>query len=247
HTWGGGSDTTTVDDSLMIPGRKFADSRVLSQPILADLDQDSNIEMLVATNSSYLSCFEWDSTGATAKAERGWPQFFPDIPMAPCIADVDGAGNLEMVIQDQSGLVHLFELPGDADGASLPWPEYGHDPRNTFNVLTPRDLTDRGGPHGGRGLAFGGRATWLEVGPNPHSAISWSLFELDHQRGVRLEVFDLQGRRVRMLVDGVLEPGKYRVPWDGRKDQGARAGSGIYFFRLTIEGSSVIRKVSVVR
>ena len=45
----------------------------------------------------------------------------------------------------------------------------------------------------------------------------------------------------------VLEPGKYRVPWDGRKDQGARAGSGIYFLRLTIEGSSVIRKVSVVR
>ncbi len=50
-----------------------------------------------------------------------------------------------------------------------------------------------------------------------------------------------------MLVDGVLEPGKYRLPWDGRKDQGTRTGSGIYFLRLTIEGSSVIRKVSVIR
>jgi hypothetical protein len=48
----------------------------------------------------------------------------------------------------------------------------------------------------------------------------------------RLEVFDLQGRRVRTLADGLLPRGVTRVTWDGRDAGGFRVRRGVYFARL---------------
>jgi hypothetical protein len=48
----------------------------------------------------------------------------------------------------------------------------------------------------------------------------------------RLELFDLQGRRVRTLADGLLPRGVTRVTWDGRDASGVRVRRGMYFARL---------------
>lgn len=47
-----------------------------------------------------------------------------------------------------------------------------------------------------------------------------------------LEIFDVQGRRVRTLVNGPMPRGVYPIPWDGRNDDGTRVGSGVYLIRL---------------
>ena len=48
-----------------------------------------------------------------------------------------------------------------------------------------------------------------------------------------LEVFDVQGRRVRTLVRGQMAPGPHRVVWNGQSDSGARLAGGVYLYRLT--------------
>jgi flagellar hook assembly protein FlgD len=50
---------------------------------------------------------------------------------------------------------------------------------------------------------------------------------------VRLEIFDLAGRRVRSLASGVLPAGEVTREWDGRDDRGHGVRSGVYFVRLT--------------
>ncbi len=47
-----------------------------------------------------------------------------------------------------------------------------------------------------------------------------------------LKLYDLQGRVVRTLVDQDAAPGTFSAQWDGRSDDGARMGRGIYFARL---------------
>ena len=63
------------------------------------------------------------------------------------------------------------------------------------------------------------------------------LVDLDAPAPARLEVFDLAGRRVRTLTDGMLPSGATVVPWDGRDDDGAPARRGVYFARLTTRES----------
>ncbi len=223
-----GLDTVTVDDATLIPGRKWAATATSGQPVVGDLDDDGNLEVLIPTNAGYLACVEWDASGDSARAERGWPQLFADAPMTPIVADVNpSTDNLEMVVVDRSGFVHVLQLPGDADGAALPWPEYGHDPRNTFNATTARDLGDsqaRRGP--GPGLVSS--RPHLRIGPNPPRPVACSSFALQTQSKVTLKIYDLQGRCVRTLVNEVLPAGEYRIPWDGHTDAGTPvAGGGV--------------------
>ena len=49
---------------------------------------------------------------------------------------------------------------------------------------------------------------------------------------VSLMLYDLQGRVVRTLVDQDAAPGTFTAQWDGRSDDGAVMGRGVYFARL---------------
>jgi hypothetical protein len=56
---------------------------------------------------------------------------------------------------------------------------------------------------------------------------------------VALTVFDVQGRRVRRLVDGRLQAGDRVVHWDGRDDAGHRMAPGRYFVHLSMDGHAI--------
>lgn len=69
--------------------------------------------------------------------------------------------------------------------------------------------------------------------PNPFNPSTTLSFELAAAGRARLVLFDLQGRRVRTLVDGELPAGPHACVWDGRDDAGRAATSGVYLARLT--------------
>lgn len=59
-------------------------------------------------------------------------------------------------------------------------------------------------------------------------------------------VLDVQGRLVRELAISGSEEGT--LIWDGRGEDGAQVGSGVYFIRVTTTGGAVLqRRVTVVR
>jgi flagellar hook assembly protein FlgD len=49
-------------------------------------------------------------------------------------------------------------------------------------------------------------------------------------------VFDLTGRRVHTIAEGGYPAGGFRLAWDGRGDDGAPVGSGLYYVRLSGDG-----------
>jgi len=82
--------------------------------------------------------------------------------------------------------------------------------------------------------------------PNPFRADTMIRFEVAQAGQVDLSVFDVQGRRIRRLVDGWLDPGSYAWTWDGRTDDGRETGPGVYFYQLaTTEGTKTMRMVRV--
>jgi hypothetical protein len=60
-------------------------------------------------------------------------------------------------------------------------------------------------------------------------------------------VFDLSGRRVRNLYDGVLTRGTWSAAnWDGNDESGHAAAAGIYFIAFEALGRrSTVRLVSL--
>ena len=62
-------------------------------------------------------------------------------------------------------------------------------------------------------------------------------FALAHAGTVRLEVFDVAGRRVATLIDGERGAGDHEVAWDGATAAGA-ARAGVYFARLETAAGS---------
>jgi hypothetical protein len=84
--------------------------------------------------------------------------------------------------------------------------------------------------------------------PNPFRATTDIAFSVEHRSAVTLDVYDLQGRRVRSLIDGdTFEPGhSHRVSWDGRTQGGTRVPGGIYFARITADGRTETRKMTLL-
>ncbi len=83
--------------------------------------------------------------------------------------------------------------------------------------------------------------------PNPFNPSTTISFELPARGHVTLDIYDAAGRRIVGLVDAVQDEGLHRIVWDGRDSSGSQVASGIYFSRLTAGGSTVTRKMVLVR
>lgn len=70
--------------------------------------------------------------------------------------------------------------------------------------------------------------------PNPFNSRTTIEFNVPMKSRVKLNVFDLEGKLVRSLVDATLESSNYSISWDGRNGSGNNMESGIYFYRLEI-------------
>lgn len=92
------------------------------------------------------------------------------------------------------------------------------------------------------------RALRLSPGrPTPFASSTVIAYELYTTSRVRLVVFDAQGRSIRRLVDGALQPpGPYAVTWDGRDDGGRGVAAGVYFYRIESDGAAqTLRTVKI--
>ncbi len=62
-----------------------------------------------------------------------------------------------------------------------------------------------------------------------------------------LRVYDVAGRRVRTLVDGLMDKGSTVMAWDGKNESGSRVASGVYFVRLGACGGVRVVRVVLAR
>jgi len=83
--------------------------------------------------------------------------------------------------------------------------------------------------------------------PNPFNPSTTIPYEVGRPARVRLQVFDVSGRRVRTLVDAVTLPGKYEARWDGRDASGRTVASGRYYYRLDVGFRVLTRGVVLLK
>jgi hypothetical protein len=95
----------------------------------------------------------------------------------------------------------------------------GEDPASTVDDIVPTRVTALGLAH-----------------PNPFNPSTTIQFALARPDNARLDVFTIDGRLVRTLVDRGLTAGPHTATWDGVDHLGRAVASGTYFYRLTTAG-----------
>ena len=64
---------------------------------------------------------------------------------------------------------------------------------------------------------------------------------------VRLVIYSVAGRRIRVLHDHVLPAGTHTLHWDGTDQDGRSVASGVYFYRLESPAQTRTRKLVLLR
>jgi hypothetical protein len=79
--------------------------------------------------------------------------------------------------------------------------------------------------------------------PNPFNPTTSIEYQLAAPGHVKLEIFDVSGSLVRTLVDEPKDEGRHGAVWRGRDDQGRELSSGVYFYRLSVDGIGTTSKM----
>lgn len=84
--------------------------------------------------------------------------------------------------------------------------------------------------------------------PNPFNPTTSIDFTLSRQAMPTLVIYDSAGRAVRNLIVGEsMDAGAHTVLWDGRDNGGRDVASGVYFYRLDAEKTSIMKKAILIR
>ncbi|MBI5265775.1 MAG: T9SS type A sorting domain-containing protein [candidate division Zixibacteria bacterium] len=83
--------------------------------------------------------------------------------------------------------------------------------------------------------------------PNPFNPNTLISFALPYRNKVTLEIINALGERVLVLADREFPAGQQAIMWDGRNADGASVASGVYFYRLTTSGTSITRKMLLLK
>ncbi len=83
--------------------------------------------------------------------------------------------------------------------------------------------------------------------PNPFTASTTIVYSVARESDVEIDVFDVRGRKVSVLVDEAAAPGLYTVTWDGRDERGERVSPGVYFYCFSAGGHRAVKKMLFVK
>ncbi|MCF8356652.1 MAG: CotH kinase family protein [Melioribacteraceae bacterium] len=78
--------------------------------------------------------------------------------------------------------------------------------------------------------------------PNPFNPVTTIRFSNPKNQHVRLEVFNVLGQSIAVIVDAQLLPGTYNYKFDGTE-----FSSGIYFARLSSKGKNIVNKMMLLK
>ncbi len=78
--------------------------------------------------------------------------------------------------------------------------------------------------------------------PNPFNPTTTLKYEMGSAGSVSIDVFDVNGRKIRSLYNGIQIPGQHEIRWDAKDDHGRSMSSGVYLFKVNVNGKQQTAK-----
>ena len=163
---------------------------------------------------------------------------------SPTICDLDRDGDVDIVYGGWDRALHVWDMPFAYDRRNVPWPTFLAN-NHRDGVYFPVELVDV--PDELPRNTFAVQPPF----PNPFNPTTTVRLYIpdggDGRGNLELAVYDLQGRRLRILQNGPVNAGWQTFVWDGRDAAGRSQASGIYFVQAKSGSQAQVHKVTLVK
>jgi len=82
--------------------------------------------------------------------------------------------------------------------------------------------------------------------PNPFNPTTTISFSIHVDSKVGLTIYNIKGQKVKQLVSDQLSAGEHSVVWDGKADNDKSVSSGIYFYKMIVNGKTEAAKKCIL-
>ena len=82
----------------------------------------------------------------------------------------------------------------------------------------------------------------VTIYPNPFNPSTSISFSISAKSKIELTIYNIKGQRVKSLLNNTLDSGVHSVVWNGDDDFGKLVSSGVYLYKLNVNGKAVAVK-----
>ncbi len=86
----------------------------------------------------------------------------------------------------------------------------------------------------------------LNVSPNPARSEAKISFTLSRHAQIKISVYDIKGRKIKILLVDRLNKGTHSTAWDGSLSHHEKAAAGVYIIKLECGSEAVTKKLTVL-
>lgn len=83
--------------------------------------------------------------------------------------------------------------------------------------------------------------------PNPFNPTTTIEFNLPTTEYVTLEVFNINGQKVKTLVNDIMSAGTHAIEWDATSESGNKVASGVYLYKLSAGDFTETKKMTLMK
>ena len=83
--------------------------------------------------------------------------------------------------------------------------------------------------------------------PNPFNPLTKIMYYLPKRSEISLKIYDALGREIRLLEEGLKDPGYHTLEWDSKDNIGNKVSAGIYLYQLQTEGYIKNNKMVLIK
>ncbi len=161
----------------------------------------------------------------------------------PAVGDLDGDGDLEYISANSRELI-VLDLP-DSNAFFKGWSAIMGNNRRTgyYHLENPTSIKKTE-------LSPLPKALTLKIAPNPFNAavaIEVRLPAKIRGRAMKVEVFNINGQRIKTLFNGPVRAQQIRCIWHGRNNLGRIVSSGLYFVIIRLDAHWFGRQILFVK
>ncbi|MCF7911932.1 MAG: T9SS type A sorting domain-containing protein [Candidatus Cloacimonetes bacterium] len=82
--------------------------------------------------------------------------------------------------------------------------------------------------------------------PNPFNPVTNISFSIPEVSDVNINIYNIKGQRVKIITDRIYNRGTHTVVWYGVNESGKTVSSGVYFYKLSVNGKSRFMKKCIL-